>query len=182
MRQFRVFRGDEDAVSPIIGEVLMVAIVVVLASVTYITVSGMLMFEDEEKVSMTMRFPDLEGHSRGTTPTYVWDVELDITKVIPDDYKLIWNDVFINIKSADGSLLQPNWALAPDNPAMYDNNDADGIAIEFWYVETSASDMIVGGGDAVKVTGMDTSYEGATIQMTKAGELIASVTLPTNFQ
>ena len=182
LSQFRVFRGDQDAVSPIIGEVLMVAIVVVLASVTYITVSGMIMFEDEEKVSMNMRFPDVEGHIRGATPKYVWDVDLVITKVIPDDYKLVWNDVFINIRSADGSVLQPKSPGTPDTPAMYDNIDADGIDVEFWYVETSAGDTMVGGGDAVKVTGMDTSYEGATIQMTKAGELIASVTLQTHFQ
>ncbi len=160
----------------------MVAIVVVLASVTYISVSGMLVFEDEEKVSMTMRFPDVEGHSRGTTPTHGWDVELEITKVIPDDYKLVWNDVFINIRCANGSVLQLKSPIAPDNPAMYDNIDADGIDIEFWFVETSASDTKVNGGDAIKVTGMDSCYEGATIQMTKAGELIASVTLQTNFQ
>ena len=182
LRQLRVFRGDQDAVSPIIGEVMMVAIVVVLASVTYITVSGMLMLEDEEKLSMTMRFPDVEGHSRGATPTSVWDVELVIIKVIPNDYKLVWNDLFINIRSADGSLLQPKSPGTPDNPAMYDNIDADGIDVEFWYVETSAGDTMVGEVDAIKVTGMDTSYEGATIQITKAGELIASVTLPTNFK
>ena len=182
MERIRSFRRDAHAASPVIGEVLMVAIVVVLAAVVYIMVSGMLTLQDEDKVSMTMGFPDVEGHSRGATPTRVWDVTLDITRVIPDNFKLVWGDVFINIRSANGSLLQPRSALAPDNSAMYDNNDADGIDVELWYVETSTSNNNVGGGDSIKVTGMDPSYEGATIQMTKAGELIALVTLPTNFQ
>lgn len=182
MKVFKTYRGDRGAASPVIGEVLMVAIVIVLAAVVYITVSGMLMFQDEEKVSMTMDFPDLEGKSRGATPTQVWDVTLEITKVIPTTYKLVWPDVFISIKSFNGSVLQDKSSLAPDNPATYDNNDADGIDVEFWYVETSASNNIVSGGDSIKVTGMDPSYEGATVQFTKAGELIAVVELPTNFQ
>jgi FlaG/FlaF family flagellin (archaellin) len=182
MKRIRVFGRDSAAASPVIGEVLMVAIVIVLAAVAYIMVSGMLTIQDEDKVTMTMTFPDVEGKSRGATPTRVWDVSMDITKVIPDSYKLVWNDVSISIKGADGSLLQPKSKMDPDNPAMYDNNDVDGIDVEFWYVEGSATDTIVSGGDSVKVTGMDVYYEGATIQFTKAGELIAQVKLPTNFQ
>jgi hypothetical protein len=129
-----------------------------------------------------MDFPDLVGKSRGATPTQVWDVTLEITKVIPTTYKLVWPDVFISIKSYNGSVLQAKSSLTPDNPAAYDDDDADGIDVEFLYVETSASNNIVSGGDSIKVTGMDPSYEGATVQFTKAGELIAIVDLPTNFQ
>ena len=177
-----MYQRDREAVSPVIGEVLMVAIVVVLAAVAYITVSSMLTVEDEDKVSMTFFFPDLEGKSRGATPTQVWDVTLDISKVIPTTFKLVWDDVHINIRAHNGSVLQAKSALNPDNPGTYDNNDADGIDVEFWYVETSAGETTVSGGDSIKVTGMDPAYEGATIQFTKAGELIAKVTLPTNFQ
>lgn len=178
----RVYRRDDDGVSPVIGEVLMVAIVVVLAAVVYITVSSMLTFQDEDKVTMTINFPDLEGKSRGTTPTRVWDATLEITKVIPTTYKLVWSDVYVTIRSFNGSVLESSSALEPDNPAMYDNNDTDGVDVELWYVETSATDSLVSGGDSVKVTGMSVHYEGATILFTKAGELIASVDLPTNFQ
>jgi flagellin-like protein len=176
------YRRDTEGVSSVIGEVLMVAIVVVLAAVVYIVVSSMLTVQDEDKVAVTMNFPDVESHSRGTTPTVVWDVTLDITKVIPGGYKLVWNDVFVSIKSSNGSMLQPKTALAPDNPSIYDNVDVDGIDVEFWFVETSADNTIVSGGDSLKVTGLDTWYEGATIQLTEEGELIGSVTLPTNFQ
>ena len=182
MRRIRVFHRDREAVSSVIGEVLMVAIVVVLAAVVYIVVSGMLQFEDEDKVSMTMNFPDVEGKARGATPTYVWDVSLEVTKVIPSEYKLVWTDVYISIKSSNGSVLQTSSKLLADNPALYDNNDADGIDVEFWYIETSASNLIVSGGDSIKITGMDVSYEGCTIQFNKAGELIGMVELPTNFQ
>lgn len=178
----RVYRRDERAVSPVIGEVLMVAIVVVLAAVVYITVSSMLTFQDEDKVTMTMNFPKVEGKSRGATPTEVWDATLEITKVIPTTYKLVWSDVHVSIRSFNGSILESSSALEPDNSAMYDCDDSDGIDVEFWYVETSASDTTVSGGDSVKVTGMSVYYEGATIQFSKAGELIASVDLPTNFQ
>jgi len=182
LNKIRVYRRDHGAVSPVIGEVLMVAIVVVLAAVVYITVSAMLTFEDEDRVSMTMNFPDVESKSRGANSTQVWDATMDITRVIPVDYKLVWSDVYINIKSFNGSVLQSGSTLAPDDPTTYDNNDGDGIDVEFWYVETSFNDTKVNGGDSVKVTGMDPAYEGATIQMIKAGELIAQVTLPTNFQ
>ena len=182
MNRMRVYRRDHEAVSPVIGEVLMVAIVVVLAAVVYITVSSMLTFEDEDKVSMTMNFPDLESKSRGANSTQVWDATMDITKVIPVEYKLVWSEVHISVKSSNGSVLQSGSKLAPDDPATYDVNDTDGINVEFWYVETSENDTIVSSGDSVKVTGMDPAYEGATIQMVKAGELIAQVTLPTNFQ
>ena len=182
MDRIRVYRGDREAASPVIGEVLMVAIVIVLAAVVYIMVSGMLTFQDEDKVSVTMNFPDVEGKSRGTTPTRVWDVTLEITRVIPTTYKLVWTDVFVNILADSGSLLNSRSPLVSDDPAVYDDDDTDGIDVEFWYVETSDDNSIVSGGDSVKVTGMDPSYEGATIQFTKAGEIIASVTLPTNFQ
>jgi FlaG/FlaF family flagellin (archaellin) len=182
LKRIRVSGRSDAAASPVIGEVLMVAIVIVLSAVVYIMVSGMLTFQDEDKVTMTMSFPDVQAKSRGATPTPVWDVTLDITKVIPDDYKLVWSDVYISIKAADGSLLKSKSGLTPDNPAMYDCNDTDGIDVELWYVEASTSDSIVSGGDSIKVTGMDIYYEGCTIQLTKAGELIAQVDLPTNFQ
>ena len=182
LRQFRVFRGDQDTVSPIIGEVLMVAIVVVLATVTYISVSGMLMLEDDDRVSISMTHPEIKSGSRGASPTLVWDVNIDITKVTPEGQKLHWDRLFIDIRSSNGSVLLPKSPLNPDDPAIYDNDDSDGIDVEFWFMETMAGDTVISGGDAIKVTGMDLTYEGATIQLTKANDVVGRVTLGTNFQ
>jgi FlaG/FlaF family flagellin (archaellin) len=165
----------------VIGEVLMVAIVVILAAIVYLLVSPMLNVPDEDKVSMVITNPRVEVKSRGTSPTQVWDVTLDVDAVHPPSQALKWDDVYVIIKSTNGSVLQPKTSLIPDDPATYDDNDTDGIDVEFWFVETTTNDTTITGGDAVKITGMGHSYEGAEIHLTKAGELVARVVLPTNF-
>jgi FlaG/FlaF family flagellin (archaellin) len=165
----------------VIGEVLMVAIVVLLAAIVYLMVSSMVNVPDDERVSMVVSNPRVESKDRGATPTQVWDVVLPVDAVHPTSRAIEWDDVTIIVKSTNGSVLTPKSPLTPDNPAMYDNNDADGIDVEFWYVETTAGDNNVTGGDSVKITGLDPTYEGATIHLSKANELVAKIELPTNF-
>ena len=47
--------------------------------------------------------------------------------------------------------------------------------------DIAASGGIQNAGDAIKITGMADTYEGATLELTKAGERIGSATMPTNF-
>jgi hypothetical protein len=176
-----VYRRDDTAVSPVIGEVLMVAIVVILAAIVYLVVADMLHTPDEERISLVLANPDVEGHERGATPTPVWDVTMNVDTVRPTSREIIWDNLFIHITASNGSMLLPKDQPASDNPAMYDNNDGDGIDVELWYVETTAGSDKVSGGDGLKVTGMDPSYEGATIYISKSNELVAKVVLPTNF-
>jgi hypothetical protein len=165
----------------VIGEVLMVAIVVILAAIVYLMVSQMLNVPDEDRISMVVSNPHIEGTTRGTSPTQVWDVVLPVDAVHPVSKELEWDDVFVIIKSSNGSVLQPKTSMDPNDPALYDNNDTDGIDVEFWFVETTFNSTSISGGDLVKITGMDTTYEGSTIQFSRSGELVAKITLPTNF-
>jgi flagellin-like protein len=174
-----VWHRDDDAVSPVIGTILMVAITVVLAAVLWLMVSGMITGPDEEKVTVNIATPDVQAQTR-TNPC--WDATLNINKITPKDEKVKWTEVRCVIKSASGSIL--NTALAPtaDTPASYNDPAGTGPGVvQFWFVETDAGDTKMSAGDAIKVTGMDVGYEGATVDLTKAGERIGSITLPTNF-
>jgi flagellin-like protein len=181
-----VWHRDDDAVSPVIGTILMVAITVVLAAVLWLMVSGMITGPDEEKVTVNLATPDVQQQTRATLTC--WDATLNINKMTPKDEKVLWSATKIIVKSSSGSVLTSATTLTADAPATYDaDGDADGdIEVQYWYVETTG-DTKMSAGDAVKITGMDDAtntafdWRGATIELTKGGERIASIKLPTNF-
>ncbi len=177
-----VWHKDDDAVSPVIGTILMVAITVVLAAVLWLMVSGMIQEPDDEKLTIQLSSPTVSQYERplGTTPIpdYVWDAVLNINKMTPKDEKVKWSEVRIAIKGADGSILMQAQAPLEDGSAAY----APIGTVEFWYVDITAGDVKVSAGDSIKITGRDdASYEGATSQILKAGKIIGDTTLPTDF-
>jgi len=176
------YRRDTGAVSPVIGEVMIVAIVVVLAAVVWLMVSGMIQTDPETTITATFRNPTVEEHMRGATPTEVWDARVEVVKVIPDHVGVDWDEITITMVSVNGSLLHPGTKMTTDTPGMYDTDDSDGIDVQFWYVDTDMSENIISGGDFVKITGMDIYHEGATIKLSRAGELLAQLELPQVFQ
>jgi FlaG/FlaF family flagellin (archaellin) len=182
MRTPRLFRWDNNAVSPIIGEVLMVSIAVMLAAILYIMVSGMFGDAEEEMITVNISDPVIAQQSRGSSPTICWDATLTINKVVPKDELLVWLETKVLVKSDNGSLLHSKTNLTEDNPATYDNDDSDGITPQFWYLETISGDTKVGTGDAIKITGLDTSWGAATIVLMRGGEMLASIDLPSHFE
>ena len=54
-----VWHKDDDAVSPVIGTILMVAITVVLAAVLWLMVSGMIQDPEEEKLTLQLSSPTM---------------------------------------------------------------------------------------------------------------------------
>jgi flagellin-like protein len=174
-----VWHRDDDAVSPVIGTILMVAITVVLAAVLWLMVSGMITGPDEEKVTVNIATPDVQQQTR-TNPC--WDATLNINKLTPKNEKVQWTEVRVIVKSASGSIFNQATTPGADTPASYNDPAGTGPTdVEFWYVETTAGDVKMSAGDVIKITGMDINYEGATIELTKAGERIGSITLPSNF-
>ncbi len=191
-----VWHKDDDAVSPVIGTILMVAITVVLAAVLWLMVSGMITDTDEQKTTVNIASPNVSTYTTEIDPDgtpdngdeyWIYDAVLNVNKITPKDDKVLWSDVRILIKGSDGSVLQAESSLTADNPATYDRAAAGGIDIEFWYVETSTGDTKMSAGDAIKITGMTDGsltlddYQGATVILKKAGEQIGSITLPTDF-
>lgn len=175
-----VWHRDDDAVSPVIGTILMVAITVVLAAVLWLMVSGMITGPDEEKVTVNIATPDVQATTY-TNPC--WDATLNINKITPKDEKVQWTEVRIIVKSASGSILNQATTPSADDDTLYGPVSAPPTEaeVEFWYVETTSGDTRMSAGDAIKLTGMGSQYEGATVELTKAGERIGSITLPTNF-
>ena len=194
-----VWHKDDDAVSPVIGTILMVAITVVLAAVLWLMVSGMITDTDEQKTTVNVASPDVTAWSSEIDPDpaaandeyYIYDAVLNINKITPKDDKVLWSEVRLLIKGSDGSVLQTETTLTDDAGASYDRDGtvATGggvIDVEYWYVETG-NDLKMSAGDAVKITGLtagDAStddFQGAQVILKKAGEQIGSITLPTDF-
>lgn len=180
-----VWHKDDDAVSPVIGTILMVAITVVLAAVLWLMVSGMITDTDEQKTTVNIASPNIQsavndgpdntaGNADDET---IYDAVLNINKITPKDDKVNWLDLRIIIKGAGGSVL--NSESVPVADAAYDRS-TDPQPIEFWYVETGG-DLKMSAGDAIKITGMSSVYEGATVIFKKSGEQIGSITLATDF-
>ncbi len=176
-----VWHKNDDAVSPVIGTILMVAITVVLAAVLWLMVSGMISTSDEERITVNLQSPDVqaaEAARYAAQGTVVYDATLNINKITPKEEKVLWTEVRIIVKGASGSVLQSAAPLALDGSAAY--SAANPVVVEYWYVETTG-DTKMGAGDGIKVTGMPDTWEGATIELTKAGERIAEANLPTDF-
>jgi len=174
-----VWHKNDDAVSPVIGTILMVAITVVLAAVLWLMVSGMISTGNESKTTVNLASPNVQQVTRGVT--VVWDVTMNVNKITPSDVKILWSELKLTIKSSAGSiLLSQNAAAIPlDGSAAY--SVAVPPLVERWYVETVVGDTKMNAGDAIKITGMPVAYEGALVEISKGGQLIGSSNLPTNF-
>jgi flagellin-like protein len=168
-----VWHKNDDAVSPVIGTILMVAITVVLAAVLWLMVSGMLSTESNKNITVNLQSPNVQAATRTNV---CYDATLNVNKITPKDEKVLWSEIRIIVKGSDGSVLQTAHDLALDGSVAY----ADPATPEYWYVETTG-DTKLGAGDAIKITGMPTSWEGASVELTKAGERIAEASLPTDF-
>jgi len=130
-------------------------------------------FPEDAKLTVNLGNPTTpEKHTRTTA---CWDISMNINRITPNDQKVLWTELKILIKGSTGSLL-----LISTTPTADTGVYADPAVIQVWYIETGANTRM-DAGDAIKITGMTTAYEGATVELTKAGNLIASATLPTNF-
>ncbi len=150
----------------------MVAITIVLAAILWIMVSGMTEVDQDIKTTMNLAYPKVSQKSDNATR---WNVRIDINKITPDDVKVLWTEVKVIVKDYSGSVLDPATDVVADTGGPYANTTA------FYYVETTTGDDEVSAGDGILITGVDSSYEGATFELVKAGERIASIDLPTNF-
>jgi len=168
---------EDSGVSPVIGEVLMVAITIVLAIVVLLIVSGIANVPDEQKVTAKLSTPRVQQYDRnGTT---VFDATCDILTLTLDNEIVTWSVVKVFMKSINGSVMHTVTDLMDDGNSTYD--DEAPIDVEFWYVDVTTADPKMSPGDSIKITGMDISYEGATLELLFENDIIGRITLPTNF-
>lgn len=127
---------------------------------------------EEEYIIITLAAPVVNKRATGSGD--VWDVTLDITDINPNTAMVPWIEVRVSVKGADGSMLVT--ATVPSQ-----DNGLPGTEPEAWFQEISGNTERASVGDALRVTSMDRTFEGATFQVTRQGEVLATATIPSTF-
>ena len=127
---------------------------------------------DSEPVTFILAAPFVDA--RDSVSGEVYDATMDVNKVWPSDAEAGWTQVSVVIKDAFGSLLLSDTPVSKDS-GMYSDT------VEVWYVDEAGDGKLVDAGDAIKITGMDESYQGARVQVLHRGDVAASLALPTDF-
>jgi hypothetical protein len=135
--------------------------------------------EPTEKVTVNLASPNVS--TREIANVTHWDAVLNFNQVTPSDSSVPWTNVLVTIRDADGSMLLASAMPLSDDPFSYDDAANGWVDVEVWFIEVTFNDSSLDAGDALKVTGMDVRYEGATIDINNYGDRIGSITLPTNF-
>jgi len=145
--EIRRYRRDGEAVSPVIGTILMVAVTVVLAAVLYIVVSPMINTADvKPEENILIRQGAVSGNLTvpGTYDTFYTVVSVSSIQKYPDP------DLSFVIMADSGSLLT-------DATIDYDDANDNGYVSE---------------GDSILVRGMTLEYQGATLKVLYKGSMI----------
>jgi hypothetical protein len=163
----------------VVAVVIVVAVVlaVVLVAIFWMGVLSVIDDLPDDRVTLNLASPSVQ--SREISNVTHWDAVININKMTPNDANVMWISLVVVIKSADGSVLLTQTVPLPDG-GSYDDASNGWVDVEIWYVDTD-SDMFVDAGDAMKITGMDDTYEGALVDLTYLGNRAGSVTLPTDF-
>lgn len=138
----------DDAVSPVIGTVLMVAVTVVLAAVLYVVVSPMIDPTDttpEENILIQQGAVNGNLTIPNTYDTFFTVVSVSSIQKYPDP------DLSFVIMSDSGSLLT-------DATIDFDDSNDNGYVSE---------------GDSILVRGMTLEYQGATLKVLFHGSMIS---------
>ena len=108
-----------------------------------------------------------------------WDTIIHISRLVPDDARFLWTEILIVIRSSDGDVL--NIQTRPqEDIGRYDDATDGTIDVEFWFIKVFWVDHLRAG-DVIKITGMNSTYEGAIIEVVYQRYRIDHITLPTNF-
>jgi hypothetical protein len=127
---------------------------------------------EEEYIVITLDSPNLVRRTGDAGDT--WDVTLDILDLTPPTAMARWIELSLVVKGFDGSVLIPATPLSKDS-GLY------GVDPEVWYQEVSGNEERATVGDGFRITSMTRDFEGATVQVVRQGEILATSTLPTTF-
>ena len=141
----RRFRARGEAVSPVIGTILMVAVTVILAAILYVIVGPLINPDEEppEDVILLDQGP-VQGDGAGGYDTYFTVMEVRSKNRYTD------NDLSFVVMADDGSLLT-------DATINFDDANANGYVSQ---------------GDSVLIRGMTLEYQGASLKMLHQGDMI----------
>jgi len=146
MRRATVRRGrDEDAVSPVVGTILMIAVTVALAAVLWVIVSAMMdPGEDPQDNVVALQ----QERVTQPDPTH-YDTSYSVI-VVRSNEKYMISSLSFAIQASTGSLLT-------DATFSFNDADANGYVSE---------------GDIFQVQGMHDDYKAGTVKLFSRGTLI----------
>lgn len=123
-------------------------------------------------VTITLSSPTVWQMTRTVT---CWDAEMNVDAVNPAGVQVPWADLRVSVISTHTTVLLSETALAKDEGAY-----SDPATPEAWFSDVTDAGWVQQG-DAIRLTGMDASWEGATVSLMLDGELVVSIRLPTDF-
>jgi hypothetical protein len=158
--------------------VVLVVVVPVVLGLVWLAISGMIVEPDPGMITVNFQSPSVTQRTIGEEVHY--DATLNVNKITPKDERVRYTELRVIMKSASGSVLMTATQPRPHDPTRYDDGSLGLVGVQVWYVSVSGGTDL-SAGDALVFSGMTTDYEGATIELTRAGERIGSITLPTDF-
>ena len=165
---------DEHSFNKIFMVTIMFVLLIFSAIFVYLlTAEPYPLSPDEEQLTVHLSFP-LVYERAGSNQT-CWDAMLTIERIHPKDERVLWPEVMILVKGADGMEMDAPTAILPDA-----GDYTDPPSTEFWYEDVDG-DKRFSAGDTIRVTGMDIDYEAAHLQLRRVGRVIADVLFPTEF-
>jgi flagellin-like protein len=144
---FKRYRRESEAVSPVIGTILMVAVTVVLAAVLYVVVGPMINPSEDEPQQLLLL--DQGAVTTNTTSPPTYDTFFTVI-VVESIQKYPDPDISFVIVGESGSLLT-------DADFAYDDVNANGFVSE---------------GDSIIIWGMTPEYQGATLKVLYRGDML----------
>ena len=164
MNRRRALRWREDAVSPVIATILMVAITVVLAAVLYVLATGLFQ-------GGSPSFPPTIAFVPSPAGTGIWTAELQVDRAVR------LSSFRVSLRNVTSSqICIPDTDLAAGFSATCDS----GVTLTFEDLASSASAEL-NGGDTFRLSGIATgNYYTINIVWKQSGSIISSVTLPTS--
>ncbi len=127
---------------------------------------------EEEYIVITLQSPVVSKRTGDAGET--WDLTLTIMDINPNSAMVRWIEVHVSVKGADGSVLVMGTIPSHDS-GLYDTGP------EVWYQEVAGAEDRATVGDGLRITSMSREFEGATVQVTRQGEVLATATLPGTF-
>lgn len=137
-----------------------------------------ILMDDGDYIHTTVNIAPPQVSTRDVDGVVYHEAVLNINKITPRDDRIVWSDLNIVVRTADGTLLLAPTVPRPDDTFLaYMGSEID---VHLWYVETGGNNRM-DAGDALRITGMTLEFQGATIELFVSGDSIGSTVLPTNF-
>ncbi|MEA3189456.1 MAG: Archaeal Type pilin, N-terminal [Thermoplasmata archaeon] len=118
MKANQAFSNNDEAVSPVIGVILMVAITVVLAAVVFVLVTRLAGNQEDQSPSITFNKQSDSSLAGGTLTVIA-------VQGAPDN-GLVWGDVEIKNTSGTAACTKPTGALDAGDVIVCSATDGDG--------------------------------------------------------